>query len=172
MYIRKIVFLDIDGVLNTEHYQGLLQYQGKSWQDEYGAFFDPNTVKQLKRIIDATGADIVVESSWKYLGLDAMKELWKVRSLPGKIIDITPSSVSDEHLLNIDLENIDTSILYCKGMEIASWLSEQERQDIRYVIIDDEYVILDSQLPHFILTNPYEGITEEQANKAISILNG
>lgn len=169
--MKKIIFLDFDGVLNTEHYQSLLQYQGKSWQDEYGAFFDPNAVKQLKRIIDATGADIVVESSWKYLGLDAMKVLWEIRSLPGKIIDITPSSVSDEHLLNIDLENIDTSILHYKGMEIASWLSEQEKQDIRYVIIDDEYVILGLQLPHFILTNPYEGITEEQANKAISILN-
>ena len=57
-------------------------------------------------------------------------------------------------------------------MEISSWLSDHEKQDIRYVIIDDEYVILGSQLPHFILTNPYEGITEEQANKAISILNG
>ena len=51
--MNKIIFLDIDGVLNTEHYQGLLQYQGKPWQDEYGAFFDPNAVKQLKRIIDA-----------------------------------------------------------------------------------------------------------------------
>lgn len=170
MYIRKIVFLDIDGVLNTEHYQGLLQYQGKSWQDEYGAFFDPNAVKQLKRIIDATGADIVVESSWKYLGLDAMKDLWKVRSLPGKIIDITPSSVSDEHLININLDYLDTSILNCKGIEIDSWLAEQT-EDIRYVIIDDEYVVLDSQLSNFILTNPYEGLTEEQANKAISILN-
>ena len=154
MYIRKIVFLDIDGVLNTEHYQGLLQYQGKSWQDEYGAFFDPNAVKQLKRIIDATGADIVVESSWKYLGLDAMKELWEVRNLPGTIIDITPSLLGGN-----------------KGVEIASWLSKYAKQDIRYVIIDDEYVILDSQLPHFILTNPYEGITEEQANRAISMLN-
>ena len=129
-------------------------------------------MKQLKRIIDATGADIVIESSWKYLGLDAMKELWKVRNLPGKIIDITPSSVSDEYLLSADLDDLDKSMFHCKGMEIASWLSEQKRQDIRYVIIDDEYVILDSQLPHFILTNPYEGITEEQANKAISILNG
>ena len=73
--MKKIIFLDFDGVLNIEHYQGLLQNQGKSWQDEYGAIFDPNAVKQLKRIIDATGADIVVESSWKYLGLDAMKEL-------------------------------------------------------------------------------------------------
>lgn len=152
--MTKIIFLDFDGALNTEHYQGLLQYQGKPWQDEYGAFFDPKAVKQLKRIIDATDADIVVESSWKYLGLDAMKELWKVRNLPGTIIDITPSLLGKN-----------------KGVEIASWLSKYAKQDIRYVIIDDEYVILDSQLPHFILTNPYEGITEEQANRAISMLN-
>ena len=152
--MNKIIFLDIDGVLNTEHYQGLLQYQGKPWQDEYGAFFDPKAVKQLKRIIDATDVDIVVESSWKYLGLDAMKELWEVRNLPGTIIDITPSLLGKN-----------------KGVEIASWLSKYAKQDIRYVIIDDEYVILDSQLPHFILTNPYEGITEEQANRAISMLN-
>ena len=152
--MNKILFLDFDGVLNTELYQGLLRYQGKPWQDEYGAFFDPKAVKQLKRIIDATDADIVVESSWKYLGLDAMKELWKVRNLPGTIIDITPSLLGKN-----------------KGVEIASWLSKYAKQDIRYVIIDDEYVILDSQLPHFILTNPYEGITEEQANRAISMLN-
>ena len=164
---RKIIFLDFDGVLNTEHYQGLLRYQGEPWQDEHGAFFDPNAVKQLRRIIDATGAVIVIESSWKYLGLDAMKELWKVRNLPGRVVDITPSSVSDEYLL----KNLDTTMIHCKGMEIASWLSEQA-EDIRYTIIDDEYVILDSQLPHFILTNPYEGITEEQTNRAISILNG
>lgn len=167
---RKIIFLDFDGVLNTEHYQGLLRYQGEPWQDEHGAFFDSNAVKQLKRIIDATGADIVIESSWKYLGLEAMKELWKARNLPERIIDITPSSFSDEYLLKTNLDDLDISMLHCKVMEIALWLSEQE--DVRYVIIDDEYVILDSQLPHFILTNPYEGITEEQTNRAISILNG
>lgn len=152
--MNKIIFLDFDGVLNTEHYQGLLQYQSTPWQDEYGAFFDPNAVKQLKRIIDATDADIVVESSWKYLGFDAMKEMWIARDLPGKVIDITPSLVGEN-----------------KGVEIVLWLSEYGKQDTRYVIIDDEYVILDSQLPHFILTNPYEGITEEQANRAISMLN-
>ena len=169
--MRKIIFLDFDGVLNTQYYQGLLQSHGKKWQDEHGALFDPNTVKQLERIIKATNADFVVESSWKYLGLDAMKELWEVRNLPGRIIDITPSTISDEYLLSSDLENIHPSLLHCKGVEIASWLSKYETQDLRYVIIDDEYVILDSQLPYFILINPYEGITEEQANQAISILN-
>ncbi|MBO5380780.1 MAG: hypothetical protein J6A40_01630 [Bacteroides sp.] len=168
---KKIIFLDFDGVLNTEYYQELLQFQSKPWLDEHGAYFDPNAVKQLERIIDAIDADIVVESSWKYLGLDAMKELWKVRNLPGRIIDITPSTTSDEYLLNVDLDDFSNKMHHCKGLEISSWLSEKGLSNTRYVIIDDEYVILDSQLPHFILTNPYEGITEEQANRAISMLN-
>ena len=56
-------------------------------------------------------------------------------------------------------------------MEIASWLSENAKQATKYIIIDDEHVILDSQLPYFLLTNPYDGITEEIADRSISILN-
>ena len=73
--INKVIFLDFDGVLNTEYYQGFLMYHGKTWQDQYGAFFDPEAILQLKRIIDATNADIVIESSWKCLGLEAMQEM-------------------------------------------------------------------------------------------------
>lgn len=153
--MRKIIFLDFDGVLNTEYYQGLLQFQGKQWQDQYGAFFDPRAVRQLKRVIDTTGADIVVESSWKYLGLEAMQELWRVRDLPGRVIDITPSLTGNAS----------------KGEGISAWLSEYATHDTRYVIIDDEYVVLDAQIPYFILTNPYEGLTEEQADRAMLILN-
>ena len=167
----KIIFLDFDGVLNTEHYQNFLYHEGKPWQDEYGAFFDPDAVAQLKCIIDATNADIVVESSWKYLGLEAMQEMWEVRNMPGRIIDITPSSVSDSWLLTANLEDIEPAMGHCKGMEIASWLSDNAKQGTKYVIIDDEYVILDSQLPYFLLTNPYDGITEEIADRSISILN-
>ena len=97
----------------------------------------------------------MVESSWKYLGLEAMQELWRVRNLPGRVIDITPSLTGNAS----------------KGEGIAAWLSEHAMSDTRYVIIDDEYVVLDAQIPYFIWTNPYEGLTEEQANRAISILH-
>ena len=167
----KIIFLDFDGVLNTEYYQNYLCYQGLAYQDESGALFDPETIKQLERIVDATNAKIVIESSWKYLGLEAMQEMWTVRQLPGQVIDITPSSVSDQWLLSANLDDIDPAMGHCKGMEIASWLANHAGPNAHYVIIDDEFVILDSQLPHFILTNPYDGITEELADKAISILN-
>ena len=95
-------------------------YQGKPWQERHGAFFAPASVRQLQRIIDATHADIVIESSWKDLGLEAMQEMWEQRHLPGRVVDITPSSVSDEWLLTADLSDIDPAMGHCKEMEIAS----------------------------------------------------
>lgn len=166
----KIIFLDFDGVLNTEYHQRQLQHKGKIWQDKHGACFDPKTVKQLQTIVDMTHADIVIESSWKYLGLEAMQEMWQDRQLPGRVIDVTPSTISDNILLSTDLEKNFPSMLHCKGTEIASWLCDNNMQDSQYVIIDDEYVILESQLPHFILTNPYDGLTEDLAMRAINVL--
>ncbi|MCW4093888.1 HAD domain-containing protein [Segatella copri] len=152
-------------------HQRQLLYERKAWQDKYGTCFDPEAVKQLQTIVDMTHADIVIESSWKYLGLEAMQDMWKDRQLPGKVIGITPSAISDNILLSTDLDVLDSSMLHCKGAEIASWLHENNMQEVPYVIIDDEYVILESQLPHFILTNPYDGIIEELAMRAIGILN-
>lgn len=101
-----------------------------------------------------------------------MQEMWQVRNMPGRVIDITPSTVSDSWLLTANLDDLDPAMGHCKGMEIASWLSDHVNKDTRYVIIDDEYVIFDSQYPHFLLTNPYDGITEDIVNRAIAILNG
>ena len=169
--MNKIIFLDFDGVLNTEHYQNYLMYQGKPWQDEHGALFDPKSVGWLKRIIDETGADIVIESSWKYLGLEAMQRMWTGRQLPGRVIDVTDSYVSDKWLLDADLDDIDPAMGHCKGAEIASWLSEHSDGNVRYVIIDDEAVWLKSQSSYFILTDPYDGITRDIADRAIALLN-
>lgn len=102
--MEKVIFLDLDGVLNTEYYQWFLQYSGEPYIDEYGSCFDPCAVEQLKRIIDKTEADIVIETTWKYLGLDAMKELWKARNLPGKVIDITPDIQESQQRKGIEIE--------------------------------------------------------------------
>lgn len=166
----KYLFLDFDGVLNTEFYQDLLMSQVEPCRDKHGPFFDPLAVEQLKRVIDSTHADIVIESSWKYLGLEAMQDMWKDRQLPGRVIDITPSIVSASWSSSIDIFSLD--VRQSKGIEIDFWLFENTVADARYVIIDDEYVILDSQLPHLILTNPFDGLTELLADRAIALLNG
>ena len=168
----KYIFLDFDGVLNTEFYQDLLMSQGKPYRDKHGPFFDPVAVEQLKRVIDSTHADIIIESSWKCLGLEAMQDMWADRHLPGRVIDITPSIVSASWSSNIDINIFGLDARQSKGIEIDFWLFENTIADVRYVIIDDEYVIPNSQLPRFILTNPFDGLTELVADRAIALLNG
>lgn len=93
-----------------------------------------------------------------------------IRSLEQLLGRITDSSVSDNWLLTANLDDIAPAMGHCNGMEIASWLADYTKNDVRYVIIDDEYVCLESQVPHFILTNPYDGITEDIADRVIAIL--
>lgn len=164
---RKIIFLDLDGVLNTARWHE--QAKGDQLKDDYGYTFDPTAVANLAEIIERTGADIVISSSWKYSGLSTLLDMWSDRALPGRVIDITPDTESDDFLLNADLENIE--FLSCKGYEIKEWLSAHDKNVSRYAILDDEQEMLPEQQSHFVRTNPEVGITEEDTEKAITILN-
>ena len=89
--------------------------------------------------------------------------------MPGKIVDITPDYMSDEILLNPDLSEL--NYLYNRGCEIEGWLA-QHRDDVsNYVIIDDMDDILPEQQSHFVQTDPEVGITEEDVDKTVRLLN-
>lgn len=167
--MAKLIFLDIDGVLNTQQHQQDLRAKGLPISDEFGAIFAPSAVHQLKHIIEQTGADIVLISSWKFLGSEEMRQMWKHRRLPGKLLDITPSSASDELLLSIDLERGDLPNP-CKGVEIEAWLRQYPKSNASYVIIDDESVVLPEQRDYFVQTKPELGLSEREAERAIQIL--
>lgn len=166
--MSKVVFLDFDGVLNTGRWYA--QMDADSVADEYGSVFDPLAVANLERILTETDAEIVVSSSWKFMGLAKMRDMWKDRNLPGKVIGLTPNSVSDEFLLNADLDYIE--LLSIRGQEIKEWLTLHGKDVGHYVILDDTYDILPEQKSHFVLIDPNVGITEDDAEKAIAILNG
>lgn len=164
--MRKVIFLDIDGVLNTGRWY--TQMDRNTPKDKYGYAFDPNAVANLKRIIDETGADIVISSSWKSFGFSELEDMWQDRGLPGKLIGITPNSVSDEMLLNADLDHME--LFSIRGMEVKEWLSKNGKNVSHYVIIDDMDNFLPEQQTHFVWTDPDVGITKEDAEQAIMIL--
>ena len=56
----KIIFLDFDGVMDTAYYDQILSKEGHPRNDSFGTVFDPNCVRNPAKIIDKTGADIVV----------------------------------------------------------------------------------------------------------------
>ena len=153
----KIIFLDFDGVMDTEYYSHILCEAGKPIADEYGLLFDPECVKNLKYIIDNTGADIVVSSTWKDdMGYKGILDMWKHRGLPGFVTDVTPTT-AEHH----------------RGDEIDAWLKECPTE-CNYIIIDD----LDAcnfnehQIPRLLIVNPLFGLDEYTAERAIRKLNG
>ena len=69
----KIIFLDIDGVLNSENHGIEMYKQMKAHELDENTYYhtwdlpDEDTLLPLKKIVDATGAKIVLSSSWRLL---------------------------------------------------------------------------------------------------------
>ena len=163
--MRKVIFLDIDGVLSPRWWDSDKQ------SDNYGRLFDAKAVANFAKIIEKTGAQIVVSSSWKLMGLQTLQDMWKERKLPGNIIDITPNYMSDELLLNAGMSDSDIDSLDIRGIEIKGWLVLHGADVSNYVIIDDMDDILSEQLSHFVQTDPEVGITNEDVKKVVHLLN-
>lgn len=169
--MKKVIFLDFDGVLNTENYQARLRSEGKPQWDDFGQLFDPEAVENLKMVLDAVpGVLLVINSSWKLEGLNTMEALWKTRELPGSIHSVTPDYVPD--LLNIDLNDYENiALLAGKGNEVKQWLEENAPRGCKYVIFDDIPDFLPDQEDHLVCTDPRKGITVEDAVAAIKMLS-
>lgn len=163
--MKKIIFLDIDGVLNV-YCEG---------RDVFGCTFHKHFEDNLRWIIEQTGAKIVISSTWRYSGLNVMKEMWISRGLPGEVIDITPDLIK---FVEHDEDDFYASV--DRGEEIQKWLDDHNNIE-SYVIIDDDNDMLKSQKDNFVLTvnnTDHEdcvdigyGLTRKCAEKAIEILN-
>lgn len=110
----KVIFLDIDGVLNSDEYfdkTRALKIQGIESE------VDVEKIKLLKKAIDETGAKVVLSSSWRYTrNALYLKELL---SHYGICIDSTPF------------------IQNKRGLEIKQWLFDNPDVE-EFVILDDE----------------------------------
>lgn len=153
----KVIFLDIDGVLNHEqHYKWLMETDEPTELQRVYPYseFNPKSCQLLNDIIKETGAKIVVSSSWRLDGVARLNGLFKHVGLPN-IYGITPVFIPHNKV---------------RGDEIKKWLSEHPEVD-KYIILDDDTDMLPEQMPFFIKTNPYDdGLNNKVKNKAIELL--
>lgn len=137
----KILFLDIDGVVNCS-----------STRQRHRGFIgiDPYMALLVGRIsLAVEDLKVVLSSSWRNFG-DGGREEVASQVLP--IFDITP--------------NLGT----IRGEEIKAWL-DAHPEVTKYAILDDDSDMLEEQLPNFFKTTWEEGITTEIAKKVIDHLN-
>jgi len=154
MHYRKYIFLDFDGTLNT----GRGEFMNP---DRYGHHFDDIAVRNLRRIVEKTGAQIVVSSSWRHLGLEKIREVWTSWGLPGEIVGCTPGVWGDGRIFDT------------RGEEIQQWLDENVVDDYAYVVIDDmdDSEAIEGQEDNWIEVDPHCGISYDDADYAIKVLN-
>jgi hypothetical protein len=157
----KIIFLDIDGVLNHDQWYISKEYQTLYQNEDNELDIDPKCAERINKICEQTGAKIVISSDWRISWYGTLMRLQRGGINTEYIIDKTPE------LLWIDIPGFDKS----RGSEIETWVNFNMDINQNYVIIDDRTDFKPSQQEHFIHINPHCGITDEDMNKAINILN-
>ena len=165
--IDKIIFLDIDHVLtNTDlDSTSFLGFDPRKYT------LSKKNLANLDKILDTTGASIVISSNWRkfkapflyweYRGKQYNSTLEPFKKLyAGKIIDMLPV---EHHLTKCECLEL--------WFEENTWFSKHGH----YVILEDDtregyqnHLIYSK---HLVLTDYHVGLTEADANKAIAILN-
>ena len=170
--MTKYIFLDIDGVLNSEH---TLNKSCENMDQKIASIISDQLVKNLSYLVKKTDAKIILSSSWrvyfnentkKPINLFAMILLAALNKHNLKLHDMTPfvkGPYSSE-----------------RGLEIKTFIDKHNIED--YVVIDDEefsdfsthldmsrFIQTTFGDEHTIIEN--EGLNKKVAKKAIEILN-
>jgi hypothetical protein len=165
--VKKFVFLDIDGVLNSHQF-----YLERSQSERYKIMgyplcdLDPEKLKLLDDLIDDTQAHIVISSTWrnKY-SIEDFKTFFSTLGFKNSnnIIDKTPKLFFQS----------DSKHSVPRGCEIFEWLEvNTEYEEVyTYVIFDDDSDMMYWQRNNFIWVDGYCGLTPTLIYKAKNILN-
>ena len=151
----KIIFLDIDGVLNSGKYISRI---GIDFDDPKNQI-DSEAVQRLNVIIEKTKGAIVISSTWR---LSFKNDLPKLQNcmlsygILGNVIGATPEKNSTRNR---------------RGKEIQAWLDENRHLNIdNYVIVDDDRDM--GKLIHRAVFTKFEdGLLDHHVELIVGILN-
>ena len=152
-----LIFLDIDGVICCNNHVALEEPQ----------------LMQLKRIVRATGAKVVLSSDWRRRLPLKQKVQRALKRLGVDYVGCTSVRTETSHVGGWLIE---TNL---RPAEIAEWLQKRAGRTPRtWVAIDDRDLIAEERESgesrilegHFVRTDPSKGLTVAAANEAIAIL--
>ena len=141
----KIIFLDIDGVLNSRKF-----IQSNNITGLVG--LDPQAISLLNKLISETDSEIVISSSWRI-----------VNPLPR-----IQHKFEDAGFRYAERIIGTTCSIGNRTDEIDLWLRQVSPHVSSFVILDDDTV----EYKNFVKTSFDVGLTEQDVAKAKVILNG
>lgn len=151
----KLIFLDIDGVLNNDNWWKRNNSAGTPVRlvIDDTVDFDKDSMKVLNTIIEKTGAKVVISSSWRnYYPLEVLKKVLKDNGFVGEIIGKTPKSVPHPNR---------------RGNQIQRWIHDNNFEG-KFIILDDN-ADMEHLLPKLVQTSWANGLREEHIEKCLKL---
>lgn len=148
--MKKVIFLDVDGVLNADDWAWDLYGKYKVQVYRNNILYEP-ALLQLKRIVNETDASIVVSSTWRKIK-PAFEDLTRWLKM-----------------YDMEIEDVTPYVGKSRGHDISAYL-EQHTDIDRYAILDDDSDMGD-HMDHLVQTNYFEGLTADDADRCIKMLN-
>ena len=150
--MRKILFLDFDGVLNCE-----------TTEERYGSMFlglEPEKINLLNEIVERTSVEIVISSTWKMS--HTHEELAGLLEGGGfkhgdKIIGCTPDIYAYGKIIQVFAP---------RHEEIQKWLDESGSDVDSFIILDD-IGDMGALQGHLVQTSWESGLCREVVEKVV-----
>lgn len=164
----KLVFLDIDGVM-TSTLETPGSYINHN-ENEYGA--SPLCVKRLIDLCEKTNSKIIISSNWRKFDSFGSHSRW-FNPFTGKY-NQNPMPKLIDQLGELYIGSLPKVRHLNKSQALKIWFDETELNVDNYVIFDDD---LNEQFQesefknNFILTDFEIGLTDDDCEKALKILN-
>lgn len=160
----KVLFLDIDGVLNSVEWSerrkpNPLFGQLQDWQKDAEDSIDPDAMERVNRIVERTGCAVVLSSSRrKEHPLHVLTRILRYRGARFRLLACTPSIYRSD-----ECGSLRASI---RGEQIDWWLRQARLGDASCVILDDDSDM--GRLCHrLVQTDHRVGITDEDVARVI-----
>ncbi len=154
----NIIFLDIDGPLNTGRVmkKRFEQYKKTGIKTTYEEF-DPICVKNLKFRLKETSTKIVISSSWRLMySYKELVEIMNNHGLGEYVIGVTPYIDSGK-----------------RGSEIQEWLDDYKIRTgtkINSILILDDDTDMVHLMPYLVQVNIMYGISNKVVRESIKLM--
>lgn len=150
----KIIFLDFDGVLNSQEFFKRLREGKVKTNDKYKCDLDKSKVIMLNEIVKKTNAKIVISSFWRYIyKFETLQKILKKHGFKYKIYDVTPFGAMTD-----------------RWKQIQEWIDSCKENIEDFIIIDDEKDHIGYLKNKLVLTDFSTGLTQEHVNEIITRL--
>lgn len=160
----KVLFLDIDGVLNCMYPTPSPDHE---WVDleEWRYGLNPMLVARLRYVIGNTNCKIVVSSSWRH-------HKWYAPYQPDRNWRDVLAEQLHRPWDEVCAGETPADPSGQRGIEIKQWLDEHVGVDA-WCVVDDEIVDIEPYIDssHIVKTDMSLGLTKEDATRIIEALN-